>query len=92
MFIIKLTDENKKNTVFRRFKNGIYKAKVKHNYKYEPIGFPYEVRVYKAKEDFLDVGFRPNYCYWDPQFDTGFNDESKNIKLHSVPILRRKDV
>lgn len=92
MFIIKLTDENKKNTVFRRFENGIYKAKVKNNYKYEPIGFPYEARVYKSKEDFLDVGFRPNYCYWDPQFDTDFNDESKNIKLHLVPILRRKDV
>lgn len=92
MFIIKLTGENKKNTVFSRFENGIYKAEVKNWHKYASLGFPYEVRVYKSKENFLNVGFRPNYCYWDPQFDTGLNDKSKNIKLHSVPILRRKDV
>ena len=92
MFIIKLTDENKKDTVFQRFENGVYKAEVKNCHKYEHIGLPYDVRVYKSKDYFLNVSFSPNYCYWDPQFDTGFNDENENIKLHLVPILRRKDV
>ena len=92
MFVIKLTDENKKNTVFRRFENGIYKAEVKNWHKYAALGFPYEVKVYKSKDYFLNVGFRPNYCYWDPQFDTSFNNENENIKLHLVPTLRRKNV